>query len=362
MSVILLRLNEKFLNSGRLKGLLLGVFAIVFVLEFLTPPAFVFGYLYIGAILLSSRFCSRKMRLWVTLLACGLTLLNLIVPGRVVLNAATVANRLIAVFALLVTGWLSEQSRQYQEKLSQQQAKLQAQEQLSRMREDFVSTLSHDLKTPLLGGIETIKSFEQGLFGTVSLSQLKVLQVMARSQQMSLQLVETLLDVYRNDAEGIKLNQEPVNLVTIAEEMIASLTETARSRDVYIRLSYGDSDFRRLLWVSGDALQLKRVFANLLTNGINHSRRGGKVEVVMESLVGFQSVKVLDEGLGITDSELPFLFERFYQGDSNRHAKGWGLGLYLTRQIIEAHGGLIWAENRRPQGAIFAFKLPALPS
>jgi two-component system NarL family sensor kinase len=69
-------------------------------------------------------------------------------------------------------------------------------------------------------------------------------------------------------------------------------------------------------------------------------------------------VKVIDNGPGINTSQIPHLFERFYQGDSDRQAKGSGLGLYLTRQIIEAHGGTIWAENRMPNGALFGFRLP----
>ena len=70
-------------------------------------------------------------------------------------------------------------------------------------------------------------------------------------------------------------------------------------------------------------------------------------------------VKVIDEGQGIRDEEFPMLFERFYQGNGDRQAKGSGLGLYLSRQIVEAHGGKIWAEQRSPQGAIFAFRLTA---
>jgi two-component system NarL family sensor kinase len=113
--------------------------------------------------------------------------------------------------------------------------------------------------------------------------------------------------------------------------------------------------------VNGDTLQLQRVFANLLANAINHSPRGSKVEVVLETSSAEQMVKVIDNGAGIGAEELPHLFERFYQGPSDRQAKGSGLGLYLSRQIIAAHNGTIWAENRHPSGAIFAFRLPALP-
>ena len=79
---------------------------------------------------------------------------------------------------------------------------------------------------------------------------------------------------------------------------------------------------------------------------------------LLESAADRQVVKILDSGSGITTEELPFLFQRFYQGHSDRQAKGTGLGLYLCRQIIEAHQGIIWADNRDPVGAVFGFKLP----
>lgn len=182
-----------------------------------------------------------------------------------------------------------------------------------------------------------------GKFGAATSTQQKVLAMMMRSHSSTLQLVETLLD-YRNDTEGLQLHLEPVNLATLAEEAIATLIDLAAARQICIRLKYAASDFRRALWVNGDALQLLRVFANLLTNAINHSPRGSKVQVLLADS-NYQVVKIIDSDPGITGSELPLLFERFYQGHSNRQAKGSGLGLYLTRQIIAAHGGTIWAEN-----------------
>lgn len=339
--------------------LIAGAFALVLALEYVTPPEYVFGYLYTGPILLASRL--NRVAMQVTLAAVVLTILNLFFPGVEPLNISTIANRLIAVLALVVTGWLSDRNRRNEEAIARQQAKLRSQEQLASIREDFVSTLTHDLKTPLLGAIETLKSFQGEQFGAVTPIQQKVLETMARSHRTTLHLVETLLDVYRNDAEGLKLELAPVDLVAVAEEVIATLTYLAANRRVYISLSYGESDFRRALWVNGEELQLQRVFANLLINGINHSPRGGRVEVVLDFYSGYQVVKILDIGQGITEAELPHLFERFYQGNSDRSASGSGLGLYLTRQIIAAHGGTIWAENRSPQGAMFAFRLPACP-
>lgn len=260
--------------------------------------------------------------------------------------------------ALAVTGLLSDRIRRSEDAIAQQKVQIQAQEQLNRVREDFVSTLTHDLKTPLLGAIETIKAFQRGDFGTITAAQKKVLEMMTRSHKTSLQMVETLLDVYRNDAEGLTLKLELIDLTVLAEETISTLQELAATRRVHLSVSFADSDFRHALWVHADSLQLQRVFANLITNSINHSPRGGKVAILLESQPSYQLVKVVDEGVGITSDELPYLFERFYQGSSDRQAKGSGLGLYLTRQIIDAHKGFIWAENHPPQGALVGFRLP----
>jgi two-component system NarL family sensor kinase len=336
-------------------------FATVLLLEFSTPPDYVFGYLFIGPILLSSNRLSRRTTFTITVIACILTMLNIWLPGIEAVRVPTIASRLVAILALVVTGVLSDRNQLYQKALLQQQAKIQAQEKLATIREDFASTLAHDLKTPLLGAIETLKAFQQGRFGAVQFAQQSVLATMVRSHQTTLQMVETLLDVYRNDNEGLKLQLAPVNLVEIAEDVAASLISLASSRRIHISFNYGESDFRQFLWVKGDALQLQRVFANLLTNAINHSPRGSRVEVVLESGSFHQMAKIMDNGAGVRAEELPHLFERFYQGQSDRQTKGSGLGLYLSRQIIEAHGGTIWAENRYPAGAMVAFRLPTLP-
>ncbi len=335
-------------------GLILSIFAIVIIMEYTTPSAYVFGYLYTGAILLANTYPNRRVVIIVTLIAASLTFFNLFIPHVKIYHLPTVANRLIAMIALLVTGWLSIRNRIYQEKIAYQQAESQAKEQLFQIREDFVSTLTHDLKTPLLGAIETLKSFKLGLFGQVTPKQQKIIEMMRQSHQSTLQLVETILDIYRNDNEGLKLNREPINLKSLLEEIIFTLTDLAQSRRIYLNLSGIN------LWVEGDILQLKRVFLNLLSNAINHSPRGSNVEIVLESKGDEQCILFLDNGLGINPEDLPKLFERFYQGHHNRQTKGSGLGLYLSRQIIEAHSGKIWAENRPFQGAIFGCCLPAM--
>lgn len=340
---------------------ILGLFLTVMFMEFETPTEYVFGYLYTGPILLTNSWFGGIATFQATAVAVCLTILNLFFPSAEAIEPSIVASRAIASMALIVTGVLSQRLRRSQEAIALTRAKLESQQELVKLREDFASTLTHDLKTPLLGAIETIKAFQQEKFGPVLPSQQQVLDTMARSHKTSLQLLETLLDIYRNDTEGLKLNLEPIDLSKLAEEVAGSLIELAANRRVHLSVSYGDSDWRSALWVQGDALQLERVFNNLLANAINHSRRGAKVEVVLEPQASYQVVKILDTGAGIQPEQFPYLFERFYQGHSDRQAKGSGLGLYLSRQIIEAHGGIIWAENRVPTGAMFAFKLPVYP-
>ncbi len=347
-------------HSWPIPIILSGSFTFLTLLEFSTPPEYVIGYLYIGPILWSAARLSSKTTLVLTSIATGLTFLDAGMGSSI--QTPILVSRAIAVVAMAITAALAIRNQTYAAEITQQQTKLKAQETLNDVREDFASTLTHDLKTPLLGGIETLKALQSDTFGPTSAQQQQVLATLIRSHDLSLKLLETLLDIYRNDTEGLQLQLAPLNLVQLTEDATAALINFAASRRVHLSCSYGDSDFRKFLWVNGDALQLQRVLANLLTNAIHHAPRGSHVEIVLESHAALQTVKILDSGAGISDSQMPYLFERFYQGHSDRQSQGSGLGLYLTRQIITAHGGTIWAENRSPQGAIFSFCLPALPA
>jgi two-component system, NarL family, sensor kinase len=360
--------NKLSPNSQLGKSLLIGsIFIIIATFEYCTPIDYVFGYLYCGVILLVNSWFGEVATFKAIVVAVCLTVLNIWIPGGEIIKLPILTSRIVAAIALILTGFLSQRLRRSQETIAKAEVKLEAQEKLVRLREDFASTLTHDLKTPLLGAIETIKAFQEEKFGSVTKLQQEVLATMARSHGNSLHLVETLLDIYRNDTEGLKLNLAPINLVVIVEDVARELRSLAANRRIYLELGYGGSEFRRELWVLGDNCQLRRVFGNLLINAINHSPRGGHVEVILESQTSYQVVKILDTGVGIKTEEFSMLFNKFYQGDSERCSKGSGLGLYLSRQIIEAHGGIIWAENRVStnnsqshlvSGAIFGFKLP----
>jgi two-component system, NarL family, sensor kinase len=360
-------MTNPLLYSRTSIGILCGL---IFLLEIIAPTEYVFGHLYIAPLLLASFQLNRTDISKVTIVGIFLTLLDFVIPNGSYLSSLdfgslpihTLVNRLNVVVVLLLTNWLIQRNLSYAEQIDVQseeiayhKAELIAQLSLAKMREDFVHTLTHDLKTPLLGGIETIKSFQQAQFGVISSIQAQVLMMMSQSQQRSLQLVETLLDIYRNDAEGLMLQCQSIDLWSLAKEAIDAVRILGLEREVKLNLKCYESADRQL-GVTADPLQLSRVFSNLLSNAIYHSPRGGQIDVTIYHNQHRYIVQVADRGQGIDPADLPLLFDRFYQ--AHQQVQGSGLGLYLSRQIVEAHGGIIWAESELPQGTKFCFNLP----
>jgi two-component system, NarL family, sensor kinase len=256
-------------------GILCGL---IFALELIAPTEYVFGHLYIAPLLLASFKIGQK-GIWIVIrVAIFLTLLDLFIPNIDRINLievwrlpiAILVNRLNVVAVLLLTNWLLKRNLKYANKIAIQQeeiishkAELLAQWGLAQMREDFVHTLTHDLKTPLLGAIQTIKFFQQGQFGLVSTIQSKVLNTMSQSQKRSLQLVETLLDVYRNDADGLVLHREKIDLWAIAKESSDSMLILSLDRQLKLNLDR-DELVNCNYEIIGDRLQLSRVMLSII--------------------------------------------------------------------------------------------------
>jgi two-component system, NarL family, sensor kinase len=358
-----------------------GIFCgLIFLLEVFAPLNYVFGYLYFIPMLLtacdltSCHVATNKIVANTSMVAAigiSLTLMDFIVPiimqhGTLnfsELPIAIIINRVSVVAILLVANWLIKSSLEHLEKIYQQKneidlykAELANQIQIDRIHQDFVYTLTHDLKTPLLGAIQTIKYFKKAKFGAVSSTQMQVLDTMSRAQSRSLQLVETLLAIYQNDTQGLALYRQQIELCSLAQETIDSMLVLGWERQITIKLHchLPLTDPPRL---TGDRLQLSRVFNNLLSNALYHSPRHRQIDVTIEVRDSQHIVCVFDRGLGIDPADFPFLFERFYT--AHKQFQGSGLGLYLSRQIVEAHGGKIWAESQSPRSnTTFCFSLP----
>jgi signal transduction histidine kinase len=239
-----------------------------------------------------------------------------------------------------------------------------ARREVERLRDDFVSTLTHDLRTPLLAAIQTLGFFADGTLGTLAQRQKDLVTMLISSHKELLELVNVLLDVYRYEAGNQQLLMDKVNPWTLLTLTVKELSALAQSREQSLIVDSPHSTLHSLetLAIQGDKRELKRVLINLLGNAIHYTPRGGRISADLELSDDDQRVKITvkDNGRGIPSSDLPLLFQRFSQGTSRQRSSGSGLGLYLSRQIVEAHQGRIWVESEENVGSRFYVELPLM--
>ncbi len=236
-------------------------------------------------------------------------------------------------------------------------------DEIARQREDFVSRLTHDLRTPLVAADRMLNLITQGTMGPISDEIKEALEVTSRSNQNLLQLVNMLLEVYRYEAGRKRLSFTQVDLAALAEEVIQELRFLAQEKGLMIDLIQAANS--RVL-VDGDRLELRRVLTNLIGNAIKFTDQGLiKVQLSTKQVrpghvhagAKIVQVQVQDTGPGISAEEQMRLFEGFAPGKHQRSASG--LGLHLSRCIIEVHHGTITVESEVGRGSIFTVRLPA---
>lgn len=243
-------------------------------------------------------------------------------------------------------------------------------DEIARQREDFVSRLTHDLRTPLVAADRMLMLFEQGALGELSPQMQEALTIMARSNTNLLSMVNTLLEVYRFEAGRKTLAFQPVDLKQLVEEVVGELTPLAQAKALAIKLDYTDD--LTTTTIMGDRLELHRLLTNLIGNAIKFTESGYvaiRLSHVQEnneiSASGLSSstssddyinIVVADTGSGIPVEEQSTLFQRFRQG--SHKSAGSGLGLYLSRRIVEAHKGQISVNSALGKGSEFIIHLP----
>lgn len=228
------------------------------------------------------------------------------------------------------------------------------QKESDKLRDDFIATLTHDLRTPLLAAIQTIKFFLDGSVGEITDQQKHLLSTMKKSNEDLLGLVNTLLEVYKYDASKLELCKTDFNLHSLILQTYDELQPLAERKNIKFSLEYGLEDGTK---INADRGEIRRVICNLCGNAINYTNEGGEVQISVKQQERDIIFTVQDNGNGIPKEDIPHLFKRFSQGTSKKRSTGTGLGLYLSRQIIEAHGGKIWLESKLNKGSEFSFLL-----
>lgn len=330
-------------------------FILIAAFDFFTPSEYILAYLYTIPILVSLSFLRPRIAKVLILLAILSTLLNLFLPQSVFQIPSIVVNRLLAAFSFLVFAFFMLRYIHYQEQVNEQEKLLETERNLAQMREDFMATLTHDLKTPMLGEQKTLQHLLEGTLGEMNSEQKEVLAALGRNKQRQLELVNNLLSIYSHDNLGVKLQMTLVDLDELIADILTEVQALANERK--IELSY--TCRRTPPKVKGEALQIKRVIANLLHNALNYTPSGGFIRVNLSEQPYQLLIEIADNGPGLAEEDLENVFHRFYRAEGTRDIVGTGLGLYLSRQLIQAHRGRIWAENMLNGGCKFSFTLPA---
>ncbi|MBX9692309.1 MAG: PAS domain-containing sensor histidine kinase [Cyanobacteria bacterium] len=225
---------------------------------------------------------------------------------------------------------------------------------LMHQREDFVATLTHDLKTPVLAANRAVKFLIEGEFGALTDEQVSILQTILQSNEAMYSLVSTLLEVYRYDSGAKQIVIALHDLANATKNLIQELSPLARSSEIKMSVILPNAATP----VPCDAAEIRRVVQNLLDNALKFTKPGGEIEVRMDQSGETTTIAVRDTGKGISDEDKPKLFQRFWTPPaSGRCYCGTGLGLYLCRKIVELHGGTIWCESMRGVGSTFSFTI-----
>lgn len=222
---------------------------------------------------------------------------------------------------------------------------------------DFVANVSHELKTPLT----SIQGFAQAILdGTAQNAeeQQRAAQVIFDESDRLRRLVEDLLDLARIDAGQVSFERQPLDLGALLEGVVERLGVGAVEEGVRI-----ESRLPELPTLTGDGDRLAQVFTNLVDNAVKHTSKGASVILQGEIEGGWVSIHVDDSGPGIPPDELSRIFERFYQMDKARaggRERGVGLGLAISREIVQAHGGRLVAQSVLDRGSRFTVQLPII--
>ena len=235
-------------------------------------------------------------------------------------------------------------------------ARVAAAEEASRLKDEFLATLSHELRTPLnaiLGWVQILQS------GDVSNERVRhAIDVIARNGKLQAQLIEDILDISRIISKKLDIERSTVRVQGLVEAAVAALLPAARARQIQMTHWVADD----LPPIEGDPKRLQQVLGNVVSNAIKFTPEGGRVEIRCAASADAVSIEVTDTGIGIDSEFLPLVFDRFRQADSRstRQHGGLGLGLAITRHLVEQHNGEIEAHSDgRDRGTRITIRLPA---
>ena len=231
-----------------------------------------------------------------------------------------------------------------------------AAESANQLKDQFLATLSHELRTPLNAILGYARMLQTHTIAPEK--RQRAIDIIERNAAAQNQLIEDLLDISRITRGQVRLEPAPVSIAAVVREAVEGVKPAAEAKRITVDVHIDP----RAGMVTADATRLQQVFWNLLTNAVKFTEQGGRVTAAVRRVANDVDVSVIDTGAGIAPDFLPFVFEPFRQADVRlgRGHGGLGLGLAISRQLVELHGGTIAATSPGPgRGATFVVRLPA---
>ncbi|MCA1009508.1 ATP-binding protein [Halobacillus halophilus] len=232
---------------------------------------------------------------------------------------------------------------------------------LDKLRKDFIANVSHELRTP----ISMLQGYSEAIVDDVAESKEdknELAQIIHDESLRIGRLVNELLDLARMEAGHINLYVESVEMTPYMDKIERKFQGLSKERQVDLTINVDPN----LEWLYFDADRIEQVFTNLIDNALRHTNEHGSVNVIIEDGEHEWVASVHDSGQGISEEDLPFVFERFYKADKSRkreaskHKKGTGLGLAIAKNIVEAHNGSISVHSKVEEGTTFSFRIPKI--
>ena len=254
---------------------------------------------------------------------------------------------------------VQERTRELAEALAELDEKSRELEAASRHKSEFLANVSHELRTPLNAISGFTQVLRRGLFGEINDKQAEYLDDILAAARDLLSLIDDVLDLSKVEAGQIELEVEPFYLPATLERGIVIVSDRAAKGDVRISLSSDPT----VDTVVGDERRIRQVVLNLLSNAVKFTPAGGAVDVTAARVNGEVRVAISDDGPGIAPADQARIFEEFQQAAAGKQqGEGTGLGLALSKRLVELHDGRIWVESELGKGSTFVFTLPAPPT
>ncbi|MHB8173700.1 MAG: PAS domain-containing sensor histidine kinase [Nitrospirota bacterium] len=242
-----------------------------------------------------------------------------------------------------------------EEKLQEQASSLEkAVEEKTKEQEEFTAMLTHDLKTPLTSILGYSSIILSGELGLVPEKHMQPMEGILINAQRMLGLVRNILSMGRIKERILELDRSPVKIQSLITEAIRNMAPQINDKGHTTSIEFEPN----LPPVLADKEHLERVLCNLITNAVKFTPHGGRISFAARKADEFVEIRLTDSGMGILPEEVPMLFDKYYKG-AGSSSRGSGLGLFISKTIIDAHGGAIAVESRAGEGATFILSLPA---